>query len=60
MYKLVSLPISVNAGVLQMQLKQIAIFAEQVYLIYISNCSGTSQAQALYTVNGLKCQQCEV
>lgn len=47
MYKLASFPIVVNAGVLQMQMKQMAIFMEQVYLIYFGNYSGTPHTQAI-------------
>lgn len=36
MYKLASFLIVVNAGVLQMQMKQMAIFTEQVYLIFLA------------------------
>ena len=41
MYNLASLPIIFNAGVLQMQMKQLSIFIEQVYLVYFGNYSGT-------------------
>lgn len=41
MYKLASLPIIVSVRILQMQLKQIATLAEQVYLTYFGNCSAS-------------------
>jgi hypothetical protein len=47
MYKLASLPIIVNAGVLQLQMKQMAIFMEQVYLVYFGNYSGAPHMQAI-------------
>ncbi len=47
MYKLASFPIVVNASALQMQMKQMAIFMEQVYLIYFGNYSGTPHTQAI-------------
>jgi hypothetical protein len=47
MYKLASLPIIFNAGILQMQMKQLSIFIEQVYLVYFGNYSETPHTQAI-------------
>ena len=47
MFKLASLPIIFNAGVLQMQMKQMAVFIEQVYLVYFGNYSETVHTQAV-------------
>ncbi|KAF4627595.1 hypothetical protein G7Y89_g10562 [Cudoniella acicularis] len=46
-YKLASFPIVINSSVLQTQMKQIAIFMEQIYLIYFGNYSGTPDTQAI-------------
>jgi hypothetical protein len=46
-YKLASLPTVLEADILQFQMKQMAIFMEQVYVIYFGNFSGKPEMQAI-------------
>lgn len=46
-HKLASLPIVLEVGILQFQMKQMAIFMEQVYIIYFGNFSGKPEMQAI-------------